>query len=261
MGFIENNGMKYFQFESLIEFPVEQAVFTRHGGISPEPYQSLNLGGNIGDQDANIIENKKRIFNTLEIPFESQFDVWQVHGTNVVIPTTPRKPMEPYQQADAILTDSTDFTLVMRFADCVPILLYEPQKHIAGIVHAGWQGTVKNTVGAAIKKMVTAFGVEVSSIWAAIGPSIGPDHFSVRSDVLVPFEKRFGNDYQKMIQFKDGQTFLDLWMANKINLQESGVTHVEVSEICTACHTGDWFSHRAEHGNTGRFGALIKLIG
>jgi YfiH family protein len=261
MGFVESNGLKYYQFESLKDFPLVKAVFTRHGGVSPEPHDSLNLGGNIGDTDDHIIENKRRIFASLAIPFESQFDVWQVHGTNVIIPNGPRKPLQPYEQADAILTDSSDLTLVMRFADCVPILLYEPQKHIAGIVHAGWQGTVKNTVGAAIKKMVASYGVKENNILAAIGPSIGPDHYSVRNDVVEPIKKRFGSKWQEMIQFKEDQAFLNLWKANEINLQESGINQIEISEICTACHTNDWYSHRAEYGNTGRFGALIKLVG
>ena len=261
MGFIEIDGLKYFQFESLLKQPIVQAVFTRHGGVSPEPHNSLNLGGNIGDTDENIIENKRRIFASLSIPFESQFDVWQVHGTNVIIPEAPRKPLQPYDQADAILTDSPNLTLVMRFADCVPIILYEPQKHIAGIVHAGWQGTVNDTVGAAVKKMVANYGVKENNILAAIGPSIGPDHYSVRDDVLEPIKKRFGNTWQEMIQFKEEVAFLNLWKANEINLHQSGVTKIEISAICTACHTSDWYSHRAEHGKTGRFGALIKLAG
>jgi YfiH family protein len=261
MGFEIVNGLKYFQFDSYKDFPLVHGVFTRHGGVSSKPYDSLNLGGNIGDLDTNIIQNKERIFTALELPFASQFDVWQVHGTKVVIPESPRKPLQPYEQADAILTDRPQLTMLMRFADCVPILLYDPRKHIAGLVHAGWQGTVKNAVGAAIEKMGTAFGVKAEDIYAGIGPSIGPDHYAVREDVVKPFQSRFGHDWQKMLQFRQGKIFLDLWKANEINLLNCGVTRIEIAGICTACHTEDWYSHRAENGRTGRFGALIKLAG
>jgi len=261
MAFITVNRIKYLQFDLFSGMPVVQAVFTRHGGVSDSPFNSLNLGGNIGDSDTNIIENKKRIFEALKLPFESQYDVWQVHGDHVVIPEGPRKPLQPYLEADGILTDSAEITMVMRFADCVPILLYEPHKHIAGIVHAGWQGTLKNTVGAAISKMIQVYAVKSDDIVAAIGPSIGPDHYSIRQDLLLQIQSRFQMDWQKMIQFDGDKIFFDLWKANEINLLQGGVTKVETVKLCTACHTEDWYSHRAEHGRTGRFGALIKLNG
>ena len=260
MGFTSKNGITYYQFDIFNNLPIKQAIFTRHGGVSPVPYQSLNIGGNLGDLDENIIENKKRIFTALDIPFSSQYDVWQVHGTVVDIPEKPRAPLASYVQADAILTDKPTLTLVMRYADCVPILLYAPKQHVAGIVHAGWQGTVKNTVGAAIRKMRAHFGILPHEILAAIGPSIGPDHYIIREDVAYQFKSAFGQDWEKVIQWDEGQIRLNLWSANAINLQESGVENIEIAGICTACNTQDWFSHRAEQGITGRFCALIKLL-
>jgi polyphenol oxidase len=259
MSFISTNGLKYFQFELLDRQPVCHAIFTRQGGVSPVPYHSLNIGGNMGDSDENIIENKKIIFNTLNIPFDSQYDVWQVHGCHVDIPELPRKPLQKYVQADAILTDNPGLTLVMRFADCVPILLYAPVKHVAGIVHAGWQGTLINTIGAAIKSMKSRFNIDPQEIIAGIGPSIGPDHYSIHEDVLIRVKDTFGQGWQKVIQFTEGKIYLNLWKANEINLLNSGVEKIEIAKICTACHTEDWFSHRAEGGKTGRFCALIKL--
>jgi hypothetical protein len=260
MVFQTRNEIKYYQFESFREYAIEHAIFTRHGGVSPAPYDSLNFGGTIGDLDENIIENKKRVFEVLGIPFASQFDVWQVHGTQVVIAEEPRKPLQNYVQADAIITDKPTITLFMRFADCVPILLYEPHKNVAGIVHAGWQGTVNNTVKAAIKRMVSTYNVNAADIVAGIGPSIGPDHYTIREDVLAAFKNRFGHNWQKMIQFEEDKIHLNLWKANELNLLESGVSKIEIANICTACQTQDWFSHRAEAGKTGRFGALIKLL-
>ncbi|MBI9049507.1 MAG: peptidoglycan editing factor PgeF [Anaerolineaceae bacterium] len=260
MNVISKDGLRYYQFEEFQKFPIVHAFFSRLGGVSAEPFDSLNIGGNLGDQDENIIKNKKKMFNMLNISFESQFDVWQVHGTHVAIPDRPRKPLEPYVQADAIITDKSEFTLLMRFADCVPILLYDPRKHIVGIAHAGWLGTVKNTVNAAVQHMVNMFAVEPADIVAGIGPSIGPDHYTIREDVVMAIKNRFGDNWKKMIQFEDGKIYFNLWKANEINLQESGVGQIEIAKTCTACHTEEWFSHRAESGKTGRFASIIKLL-
>ncbi len=94
---------------------------------------------------------------------------------------------------------------------------------------------------------------------AAIGPSIGVDHYEVGPDVISQVEQSFGPDANRLIELRDGRTHLDLWAANRIQLEKSGVEKIEVAGLCTACHLDDWFSHRGEKGKTGRFGALIAL--
>jgi copper oxidase (laccase) domain-containing protein len=94
---------------------------------------------------------------------------------------------------------------------------------------------------------------------AAIGPSIGADHYEVGPDVIAQVEQAFGADAKSLIDLRDGRTYLDLWGANRLQLEKSGLKQIEVAGLCTACHLDDWFSHRAEKGKTGRFGALIAL--
>jgi copper oxidase (laccase) domain-containing protein len=94
---------------------------------------------------------------------------------------------------------------------------------------------------------------------AAIGPSIGPDHYEVGPDVVSQVEQSFGMDANRLIEVRAGKTYLDLWAANRLQLEKSGVEQIEIAGLCTACHIDDWFSHRAEKGKTGRFGALIAL--
>jgi polyphenol oxidase len=255
----EKNGLVYYQFNLFLQFPIKHAIFTRFGGISNAPFDSLNIGGNLGDLDENIIENKKLIFNVLDIPFETQFDVWQVHGVNIVIPEKPREPLGKYIQADGIVTNERNYTMVMRFADCVPILLYDPINHVGSTVHAGWQGTVKNTVSYAIQKMIDVFDVKAPNIVAGIGPSIGPDHYIVGDNVIKAVKERFPNDWQKMIELKKGNAYFNLWKANVQNLNECGVEQIEIAEMCTACNTNEWYSHREENGKTGRFAAVLQL--
>ena len=107
--------------------------------------------------------------------------------------------------------------------------------------------------------MQEKYGSKVEHIVAGIGPSIGVDHYEVGADVIAQFQEKYPKDADRILEQRNGSAYLDLWTANYIQLKNAGVEQVEVSGICTACHLDDWFSHRAEKGKTGRFGALIGL--
>ena len=258
MSFNSNDGIRYYAFD-IFPRTVKQAVFTRRGGVSPAPWDSLNVGGTVGDDVIRVRENRARSFAALGRPFESIYDVWQVHSADVIHAEAPRPANVDPHQADVILTDKADVTLYMRFADCVPILLFDPLKSVVGIAHAGWLGTVRGTSTAAVRAMMERYGSQPRDILAAIGPSIGVDHYEVGPDVISQVEQSFGADAKRLIELRDGRTYLDLWAANRSQLEKAGVEQIEVAGVCTACHLEDWFSHRAEKGKTGRFGALIAL--
>jgi YfiH family protein len=157
-----------------------------------------------------------------------------------------------------MVTDSPEFTLCLRFADCVPILLYDPVRGACGMAHAGWKGTAAKVAASAVEAMRGHFGSRPEDILAGIGPSIGPDHYAVRSDVADAFRTAFGAAAAEGFLSRHGAALhLDLGAANEFTLRACGVRNIELAGICTACHTEDWFSHRAEHGRTGRFGALM----
>jgi YfiH family protein len=256
MPFSQQNGLRYFQFDSLA---AHHAVFTRHGGVSHEPWASLNVGGTVGDEIEHVRKNRLLSFEAMNCNPESVFDVWQVHSADVAIGRMPRKQDEPYQKADIILTDQSDVTLFMRFADCVPILFHDPKKGVIGIAHAGWLGTVRDVAGETVRTMQKEYNSEPGDIIACIGPSIGPDHYVVRVDVVEHVTQLFEKDSGLVLQRQNGVVHLDLWGANQYLLKRVGVNKIETAEICTACHTEDWFSHRAEKGRTGRFGVLVSL--
>ncbi len=258
MPFTHNNGIRYYTFD-LFPREVTQAVFTRQGGVSPEPWASLNVGGTVGDEVIHVRENRYHSFAALGRRIDSLYDVWQVHSAEAVIADAPRDPNHQLIQADAIFTDKPEVTLYMRFADCVPILFYDSKKGVVGLAHAGWLGTVRGMTSAAVKKMCAHYGSKPENISAAIGPSIGVDHYEVGADVIAKVQEFFGPDSERLIETRDGKTYLDLWSANSIQLQKSGVERIEVAGLCTACHLDDWFSHRAAKGKTGRFGAMIAL--
>jgi len=258
MPFSHKNGIRYFSFD-IFPRTLTQAVFTRQGGVSPSPWESLNVGGTVGDDVDRVRENRARSFAALGRTLESLFDVWQVHSADAVYADAPRPMHLDHHKADIILTDKPDVTLYMRFADCVPILFHDPKKGVVGITHAGWMGTVRGACAATVKAMQERYGSKPKDILAAIGPSIGVDHYEVGADVISQVEQAFGPDAKRLIELHDSKTYLDLWAANRVQLEKSGVEQIEVAGLCTACHLDDWFSHRAEKGRTGRFGALIAL--
>ena len=256
MAFNQQENLRYFQFDNL---QARHAIFTRHGGLSPEPWSSLNVGGTVGDDLTRVRANRNLSLKALGCEPESVFDVWQVHGTDVVCATAPRPDSEAVRQADVILTDKPELTLYMRFADCVPILVHDPRKGVVGVAHAGWKGTVRDVATVIIDAMKKQYGSNPADIVAGIGPSIGPDHYEVGSDVILQVTEKFKDDSRQFLISKLGKIHFDLWKTNKTLLERAGVGNIEVAEVCTACHTDDWFSHRAEKGRTGRFGTLITL--
>lgn len=255
----EFNGLKYAEFESFQDHDICVRFYSRHGGISPAPWHSLNQGGTVGDSRENVVENRKRIFDDIHRPVESIFDVWQVHGNQVIYSNAPRELNAEHQKADAILTDDPGITLFMRFADCVPIILFAPDRKVVGIVHAGWMGTVNGIVIDAVKEMSSRFDIDPSSIFAGIGPSIGPDHYQIGKDVEDRVDEAFGARAGELLKRTDQGVFFNLWKANELVLHECGVRKIETAGLCTACNTQDWYSHRQERGMTGRFAAVAFL--
>jgi polyphenol oxidase len=258
MSFHELDGLRYYSFE-IFPDSIKQAVFTRRGGVSPAPWHSLNLGGSVGDDPARVAENRIRLFNTMRCDPASIHDVWLIHSTDIVYADSPRPLNVPSPRADIIFTDNPDVSLFMRFGDCVPILFHDPHKKVIGIAHAGWMGTLRGVVSSAVQGMQSHYGCKPENIIAGIGPSIGIDHYEVGAEVISQFREKYNHDADRVLQTRDGSTYLDLWAANAIQLKNAGVEQVQISGVCTACHLDDWFSHRAEKGKTGRFGALMTL--
>jgi hypothetical protein len=111
----------------------------------------------------------------------------------------------------------------------------------------------------AVDAMRETFGCLPGHLLAGIGPCIGVEHYPIGQDVINKVEGAFREKSTELLLKRNGKTHLDLWKANQLTLEESGVSNIEMAGICTACHLEDWFSHRGEHGKTGRFGALLGL--
>lgn len=255
------SGVRYLTFESLPR-NITHAVFTRQGGLSPEPWSSLNMGNTVGDEKPRVRENRHRAFEALGLDPLLMYDAWQVHSADVVIANAPHPHFNnpPELKADAIITDQPGLALFMRFADCTPILLADTRRGVVGIVHAGWMGTVSKVAAEAVKMMRAAYNCNPADIQAVIGPAIGPEKYEIGPEVAAQVRQAFGADAEPLLLRDFGpKEHFDLWAANRYVLNCAGVEQVEVAGLCTASHLDDWYSHRAEKGKTGRFGAVIAL--
>jgi hypothetical protein len=254
------DNIRYMTFNTLESEGVTHAIFMRHGGVSPSPWDSLNFGGTVGDEAKNVFENRRRAFQYLGLNHRRTFDAWQVHSTNIAIANGPRPQDVPHEKADIILSNHPGIVLLMRFADCVPLLFYDPQNLAIGIAHAGWQGTVKGVASVVVEAMKERYQTQPRELITVIGPSIGPDHYAVGPDVVERVRLAFGSDTQEVLHKVDGSEYLDLWQANYLQLDRAGVRSIQIAQVCTACNMTDWYSHRGQHGRTGRFGAIITLM-
>ena len=259
MPFMKSGQLKYFVFDSLQEAGLPHGIFTRLGGCSPKPWHTLNVATSVGDSRENVIENRRRIMSVFGRKYDSVLDALKILFDKVICSEKPRPLEKQHKKGDSVITSNPAVSLMMVFADCVPILLFDPNKKVVGIAHAGWQGTINRVAGEAITAMHLNYGCSPDNILAGIGPSIGPDHYKVGISIINKVITAFPLQYQMFVNNKIRNNTFDLWEANKFVLQAAGVQNIEVSSICTACNTKLWYSHRAENGETGRFAAVISL--
>jgi YfiH family protein len=248
--------LRYYQFESFEPYEVVHGVLTRQGGVSPAPYASLNLSISTGDSPENVRENRRRAFRALERNPNSMADLWLVHSAEVV---EAAEPASNPRKADALITNRPNVTLFLRFADCAPVLLFDPQRRVVGLAHAGWKGTLAKISAAMARAMMERYGSRPYELIAGVGPAIGPCHYAVGPEVVEQTRAAFPRAADELLIPVNGGYHLDLWTANVRALRDVGVEQIEVSQICTACRSDEFFSHRVEQGKTGRFGAMIGL--
>ncbi|HET6316284.1 MAG TPA: peptidoglycan editing factor PgeF [Chloroflexota bacterium] len=223
---------------------------TRAGGVSGGRCESLNVSYTVGDLSQNVDENLRRVADAVGTDRDSFIWPYQVHGraVTVVDEHTPQR-----ERCDVLITRTPGKTLLLRYADCAPVLLADTRQNAVAAVHAGWRGSAVRAASAAVEALEQVFGSRPRDLVAGIGPAIGPCCYEVGADVHDALADR-------PWLFADGR--LDLWQANRHALLEAGVPsdNVEVAGICTQCESQRFFSHRANGGQpAGRFAAVIRL--
>lgn len=245
---------------------IELGFSSRVGGVSRVPYDSLNLGLHVGDDPAAVLENRKLWLSQWDVPWSSVVVGEQVHGTNVlwVHEKDGGKGVREMDTAipavDGLITQSS-VSLMVFFADCVPLFFYHPHLKAVGIAHAGWKGTVQKICQKVLEHFEEAGG-STADTWVAIGPSIGPCCYEVDEYVAAQFRVNFG-ETPFLRSRGGGHYFLNLWEANRIALLEKGVSpeNIDLASICTADNQERFFSHRRDGGRTGRMAGWISIRG
>lgn len=226
------------------------AESTRHGGVSPAPYVSLNLGKSTGDAPEHVAENRRRFCSALG--FEPERLAWskQVHGAEV-LPVTQPGGADGY---DALITRTPGVFLAVSVADCTPILVYDPQSGAVAAIHAGWRGAAANIIGKTMAALQLHFGTRGADCVAYIGTCIDECSFEVGAEVA----DRFAPDF-KRFDPESNKFFVDLKKVCAVQLADAGLpqTQIEISPYSTVLHNADYFSHRKENGLTGRMMAVI----
>ena len=181
----------------------------------------------------------------------------QIHGNAIAVvdASSPRS----ISGVDGLVSQSADILLEVHVADCVPVLLVDPEARIVSVVHAGWKGTVSHITRNALNRMIE-LGATPSRIRASIGPHIGRCCYTVPEDRAAEFLAAFGSDSN--ITVKEGNTWrLDLGSANRSELLQAGVTpdHIDSPVVCTSCQVDTFYSYRKDSSET--FGEIIGVIG
>jgi YfiH family protein len=156
------------------------------------------------------------------------------------------------------VTTERNVPLLLRFADCVPVLFWDEVLPAVGLAHAGWRGVAANIAAETVRVMVDRLGCRPENIWAGIGPAIGPCCYEVDADTAA----RVGDACPggaDICRAEGSGVMLDLPAAVRSQLEAAGIRRIEDSGICTSCSLEEFFSHRSENGRTGRFGVIIGL--
>jgi YfiH family protein len=245
---------------------VDAAVTGRAGGVSAGPYESLNLSLAVGDDPANVLENRRRLAAAFGADLDDFVFARQVHGAGVrVVADTDagsgtRSQEDAIGETDALVTTSPGVVLAILTADCVPIVLHDPVAGVLACVHSGWRGTVAR-VGTATVAVMEKLGARSDDILAGVGPAIDPARYQVGPEVREAVADAFGpaaDEFSRPDRNVAGRWLLDLWTANRHVLREAGLqaSNIHVTDIPTG--NGDFFSDRAERP-CGRLALVARL--
>lgn len=258
---ITKSGLGCFEFHLIEGFSedVNHAVFTRNGGVSNFPFNSLNVKFNIGDMREAVLENRRRIMRSMGL--RNCVSAVQTHSRNVLtIDANMREKLFGGGQTTIEIADTDGFVtnqqgvgLMLQVADCQAILFYDPAKKILGMAHAGWRGLKQNISAAVVEEMVK-MGAKPENILVGISPSLGPKH----SEFTDPL-RELGLDFEPFIN----KRMVDMWEYSRRQLMSLGIQErrIEIARIDTADEEegSKFFSHRREKGKTGRF-AMVAYI-
>lgn len=208
---------------------------------------------------SNVPENKAKLAESLALRVEQMVYPDQTHSSCVADVQTV--PASIISETDALVTNQPGLCLCVQTADCVPVLLFDPEAKVIAAVHAGWRGTVGGIVEKAVSKMTNNYGASAKNIVAAIGPSISPEIYEVGDEVVAAARKSIPNVELTLHKNGIGKSHFNLWEANRQLLLKKGVSaqNIEVLGACSFSEAEKYYSARREGVDTGRMVSGIML--
>ncbi len=236
---------------------------TRLDGVSQRPYAGGNLSFEVGDDDGAVVENRRWAARLLRVPFKSLTFCSQAHGDEMAVVTKEDcgrglfSSRQAFIGRDAMVTNLLGITLCILTADCLPLILVDPERRAVGVAHLGWKGTSLKLAVKTVLKLGQEYASKAGDILAILGPAICPQCYEV-DDAL---KEKFSGDDKVFRRIAPRHYSFDLVGANKAQLLEAGVKEENIidTSLCTAKYLDYFYSHRAEGASTGRQMAAVML--
>lgn len=239
---------------------------TRKGGVSQGNYSEFNINWYCGDSPEAIRANRLMLCRHLGIDEHRLVYPHQVHGTAIravdasFLSLAGQAREDALEGVDAVMTDLRGVCIGVSTADCIPVLLYDPQHHAVAAIHAGWRGTAARIVQHTLRAMESTYQTDAAHLRAVIGPGISLEHFEVGDEVYQQFEEA-GFDMTP-ISRRYSKWHIDLWECNRRQLLDCGVEagHIQKAGVCTYANAGMFFSARRLGIRSGRiFSAILQV--
>lgn len=245
---ISNGEVVFLQADWPAPSNVHTLISTRNGGVSAAPFNSMNVGMHVGDDDEAVRENRQKVQEQVGLPLKY---LNQIHGTEVVQAAAGGDVLV---DADASIDRSGTVACAVMTADCLPVLFCDRAGTVVAAAHAGWRGLQ----GGILQNTVAAMGVPPEEILAYFGPAIGADAFEVGQDVYDAFCREMPLAEAAFEPIGDDKYLADIYMLARLILRREGVTQIYGGEHCTVLERDLFFSYRRD-GQTGRMVSAIWL--
>lgn len=224
---------------------------SRAGGYSSPPFDSLNIGSGLGDDEGSVLRNREKLLSVLELSPGRVATCSQVHGTAIEEAGTGG----PRGECDGLVTSRPGVTLAISTADCIPVAIYSPPEKALVLLHAGREGAAKGIIGRGLEILRLEFDAAPETLVAAMGPGICRECYEVGEEIAASFP-----DYA--VDSSRGSHRLDLRAFCERELLAGGVREDRIvhAGLCTSCEEELCFSHRRDGGRTGRHWTLATII-
>lgn len=229
---------------------IRRVITTREGGHSQPPFDSFNLGGKVGDDPAAVAANQSKLAEGIGLGQDRLVWMEQIHGRTAT--RVEDAGPSPVEATDALVTAVPNLALAALVADCVPVLLGDPDSGVVSAVHAGRVGARVGVVVAALRSMQEA-GANLERVEALLGPAACGECYEVPAEMQSDVERNLPGSACKT---RGGTTGLDIRAGLWEQLAAAGIARIGVDPRCTM-ESRELFSHRRDGPRTGRLAAVI----